>query len=125
MGRPSKYTPELADHICRRLAIGDSMRKVCSDPEMPDITTVFKWIREKPEFAQQYARAKDESAHAHSERILEVIDKVLNEEVNPNAARVALDALKWTAARMQPKRYGDRVDTHLSGDIQVTVDKVE
>ena len=54
-----------------------------------------------------------------------MIDKVLNEEVNPNAARVALDALKWTAARMQPKRYGDRVDTHLSGDIQVTVDKVE
>ena len=125
MGRPSKYTPELADHICRRLAIGDSMRKVCSDPEMPDITTVFKWIREKPEFAQQYARAKDESAHAHSERILEVVDRVLNDEVNPNAARVAIDALKWTAARMMPKRFGDRVDANLSGDITVIVDKVE
>lgn len=25
---------------------------------------------------------------------------VLNDEVNPNAARVAIDALKWTAARI-------------------------
>ena len=78
-----------------------------------------------PEFLNQYTRAKDESAHAHSERILEVIDKVLNEELNPNAARVAMDGLKWIAARMMPKRYGDRVDVNLTGDINVIVDRIK
>ena len=78
-----------------------------------------------PEFVEQYARAKDQSAHAHSERILEIVDRVLDSDVNPNAGRVAIDALKWTAARMQPKRYGDRIEANLSGDITVQVDKVE
>jgi hypothetical protein len=50
---------------------------------------------------------------------------VLNEELNPNAARVAMDGLKWIAARMMPKRYGDRVDANLTGDINVIVDKVK
>ena len=77
-----------------------------------------------PEFSEQYARAKDESAHAHSERILEVVDRVLSEDVNPNAARVAIDAVKWTASRLLPKRYGDRLDANLTGDITVIVDKV-
>ena len=49
---------------------------------------------------------------------------VLNDEVNPNAARVAIDALKWTAARMMPRRYGDRIQADLAGDITVIVDKV-
>ena len=72
-----------------------------------------------PEFSNEYARAKDESAHAHSERIIEIIDRVMEQEVNPNAGRVAIDGLKWIAARMMPKRYGDRIDAHLSGDITV------
>ena len=48
-----------------------------------------------------------------------MIDRVLNGEVNPNAGRVAIDGLKWIAARMLPKRYGDRVDANLTGDIIV------
>ena len=78
-----------------------------------------------PEFSNEYARAKDESAHAHSERILEIVDRVLNEEVNPNAARVVIDALKWTAARMMPRCYGERLNADLTGDITVIVDKVK
>ena len=52
------------------------------------------------------------------------MDSVLAEEVNPNAARVAIDALKWTASRLLPKRYGDRLDVQ-HGDINVIVDKIK
>lgn len=32
-GRPTKYTKELADTICERLAMGESMRTIAKDKE--------------------------------------------------------------------------------------------
>ena len=54
MARPSDYTPELGDIICSELADGKSMRAVCLPDEMPDKATVFRWIRTKEGFRDQY-----------------------------------------------------------------------
>ena len=39
--------------------------------------------------------------------------------MDPNAARVAIDALKWNAARMHPAIYGDKLQTEHSGEVTV------
>ncbi len=57
-GRPTDYTTDLADKICERLASGESMRSVGRDEGMPAVSTMFKWIRELPEFSAQYDKAK-------------------------------------------------------------------
>ncbi|MCP4322774.1 MAG: hypothetical protein GY787_13190, partial [Alteromonadales bacterium] len=41
VGRPSKYTQELADKLCAELAQGKSMRTVCKSPDMPIMSTIF------------------------------------------------------------------------------------
>ncbi len=46
-GRPSRYTPELAAKICRRLAKGETLRAICRDPAMPDKATVLRWLADK------------------------------------------------------------------------------
>ncbi len=53
-----------------------------------------------------------------------LIDRMFAGELSPNAVRVALQNMQWRAARKNPKRYGDRIDANLSGDITVLVDKV-
>lgn len=45
-GRPSLYTPELRDEICRRLARGRTLRSVCSDDDMPDRQTIYNWLNQ-------------------------------------------------------------------------------
>jgi hypothetical protein len=40
IGRPSIFTPELSEEICRRLADGESLRNICARPEMPAARTV-------------------------------------------------------------------------------------
>ena len=125
MGRPSDYNLDLADLICSRISNGESMRSICRDDDMPAMQTIWRWLREKHEFSERYARAKDESADAHAERILETIDRVLDEDVNPNAGRVAIDGLKWVASKLKPKRYGERIRADLVGDIIVHVDRVQ
>lgn len=138
MGRPSGYSQDLADRICAELAGGRSLRSVCDDEGMPDRQTVFRWLRQDEEFCAQYARAKEESADSLVDEMLDIADDAKNdwmERHDPNnpgyqfngehvqRSRVRIDTRKWTASKLKPKKYGDRV-TH-AGDadnpLQVSV----
>ena len=46
MGRPTTYNAKLAAEICGRMAAGESVRKICRDPEMPDFKTVMRWAHD-------------------------------------------------------------------------------
>lgn len=125
-GRPSLYTGELADQICAQLADGRSLRSVCKAEDMPAASTVFGWLRSNPEFLQQYARAKEASADALIDEILDIADDsrrdfeqtkdgpVFNHE-HVQRARLRIDARKWVAAKLLPRKYGDRVDLSHAG----------
>lgn len=129
-GRPTIYTSELAAQICEQLALGKSMRTVCEPDDMPAISSVFKWFREHPEFSEQYAKAKEESADAMAEDLLHIADTPVMGEIRtikPDGTveikqdemlghrRLQVDARKWLMAKMKPKKYGDKVDLTTNG----------
>jgi|TARA_B100000315_G_C14370848_1_gene492879 hypothetical protein len=66
-------------------------------------------------------------ADAHVDLIMDTAMQVLNGEIEPNAARVAIDAMKWTASKLKPRTYGDRIETTISGkvDFIATLQAVE
>ena len=74
MGRPSTFSQEAADRICEEIALGKSMRTVCAQDELPEIRTVFRWLREREEFCQQYARACEERSEAWVEEMTDIAD---------------------------------------------------
>lgn len=130
IGRPSIYTQELSDKICEELATGTSLRTVCIPEEMPSARTVFRWLRTSEEFCQQYARAKEESADAMSEDILDIADDGTNDwmwikrggedvQVPDNEvlqrSKLRVDTRKWIMSKMKPKKYGDRIDMTTNG----------
>lgn len=120
-GRPTDYTQDLADKICSLIGMGNSMRKVAAMKEMPSGQTIFSWFRKYPEFLDQYARAKEESADADQDKLDEIAEKVLTGEYEPQPARVAADIIKWSASKKKPKKYGDRLfqETKHSGVVGV------
>ena len=124
-GRPSRYTEALADEICERLACGESMRSVSRDATMPGMKTMFRWLRDKPEFRQQYEIAKQESADALIEDMLDIADNGTNDWMEQHDAdgncigyklngehvqrsRLRVDTRKWAASKLKPRKYGDR-----------------
>ena len=139
VGRPSDYTQELADQICSQLAEGKSMRTVCLPDDMPDKSTVFRWLRTHDEFRDQYERAKDESADALIEETLDIADDGTNdyitrensdgseyEVVNSEhiqRSRLRVDTRKWIASKLKPKKYGDKIQQQVSapdgGPVQI------
>ena len=104
-GRPSKYTEDLTEEICLLLMLGMSLRNICLKKEMPCIATVMKWLRLNPEFAAQYAHAREAQAELMGDRMVEL---ALNPPKNadPNMLRVQMDAIKWAAGKMRPAKYG-------------------
>ena len=123
-GRPSGYSEDVADTICQELMAGKSLRTICSMEGMPAASTVYSWLRQYPEFSQRYARAREVQADVLADEILEIADS----DLDPNRARVMIDARKWLAGKLRPKKYGDRVelDHKVDGNqpMQVTVNVV-
>jgi hypothetical protein len=132
VGRPSEYTKEIADKICDKLSDGISLRTVCLADDMPDKVTVFRWIRQNDEFRNQYARAKEESADAMGEDVMDISDNGTNDYMeddyqkgktpgyqlngeNIQRSKLRVDTRKWLMSKMKPKKYGDKLDMTTNG----------
>lgn len=130
MGRPSEFTQEIADAICERLADGESLRSICKDDGMPSRMTVFRWLGdpERVAFRDQYARAREEQAEFYAESIIEISDEkeveaiYQGEDVKLDLSssaiarnRLRVDARKWYASKLAPKKYGDFKAVELTG----------
>jgi hypothetical protein len=120
MGRRVTFDPVTAERICQRLAAGESLSAICEAADMPAKSTVTGWVLADHEgFAAQYARAREAQAEHYAEEIVQIADT----EADPQRARVRVDARKWTASKLLPKRYGDRVELEHSGSIQTVSDE--
>ena len=129
-GRPSTYTALVADSICEELIKGRSLLQISSDPDFPCETTVYKWLSQFPDFAEKYARARELQAEHYAAEIIALADtpmearKVVirpdgSEEVTIGDAvertRLQIDARKWYASKLAPKKYGDRTMSEHTG----------
>lgn len=132
MGRPSKYSQKLADAICERIAGGESLRTICAEAEFPHRATIFRWLAEDEAFRDQYARAREEQADHYAEEIIQIADDGLNDtyevdgetRVNQDVvarSRLRVDARKWYASKLAPKKYGDKVETTHTGEVDLSV----
>lgn len=108
-GRPSSFTQEIADEICNAMISGMSLRAICSAEDMPDRTTVLRWMGSDEEFASKCARARILQADALEEEMSDIEEKTLTGQIDPTAARVVLSSKQWRASKLAPKRYGDRL----------------
>ena len=127
VGRPSTYTEEWAREICARLANGESISKICRDDDMPGLSTVYEWLDARKEFADRYARAREDQAHYYAAEIIEIADNSgLDVTIGPDGkitinnesvarARLMTDARKWYASKLAPKHYAEKSLNEVTG----------
>lgn len=108
--------------ICDWLAEGKSLAAYCRSNEV-GYSTVMQWLDADPTFAENYARARVNAADADADAVTDIKERMLKGEITPEQARVAIDASKWTAAKRQPKRYGDKIEANVnhSGDVRIVI----
>lgn len=120
VGRPTNYNPEIAKLICERVATHDMgiQRLVNFYDDLPNKETIREWKLKHPEFAVQYALAKQIQVDNYAEDIIDIADNgskdyAMTEDgfqldtEHINRSRLRIDSRKWMASKLAPKIYGD------------------
>jgi hypothetical protein len=126
----TEFSQALFDAICARIALGASLRSICAEDGMPDRKTFNGWRQRTEALQAQYDQACLDREDHYFEQIIDIADECrigekrvtkANGDVEVTEidmverARVQIDARKWALARMNRKKYGDKVETELVG----------
>lgn len=127
MARPTDFTQEIADAICLKLAEGNSLRAICLADDMPNKSTVLRWLLDPAHaaFCDQYTRARALQVDGMVDEMPDIADDGSNDFVaktngdgstteafnseHVQRSRLRIDTRKWVAERMAPKKYGTKV----------------
>ena len=129
------YTPEerekLFETIFELIENGKSLRKALATVKLSS-STFFIWIDENENKSKQYARACEERAEALLDEMIDIVDDKSNDIIEtdlgdgiivekPNneviqRSRLRYDARKWLISKLNPKKYGEKMDVTSGGD---------
>lgn len=119
MGKREYDKQALSPVILAEIASGKSLREVCRADGMPSEATFRGWVTEDAELAAQYARAMSARADVIFDEILEIADRAKADDVQ--CGRLQIDARKWMLGKMNPKKYGEKIDHNHSGGVTVNI----
>ena len=125
-GAPTINPPELLEAICAGISLGKSARAMCVEAGISQ-RVLWNWLASDAALMQQYLRAKELCVDAYAEEIIEISDdgsrdtytdekgrEVIDREVIARS-QLRIDARKWYASRLAPKKYGDKLSTTQDG----------
>lgn len=131
-GRPSAYTPELAERICNLIATTSRGLAfiVSTNPGLPSTVTIHAWLADetKADFLRRYLRARERQADLIFDECLEIADdasgdapgkrKGDHEDVHATEqvarSKLRVDTRMRMAGKLAPKKYGEKLV--LGGD---------
>lgn len=112
-GRPSAYSPEIAEGICDMLAAGARWQAI-QDAFSVSLRSIKRWENERPDFARAVQEAK--AAAAELWATLDVLER----EQDPQRARVLLEQSRWIASKWSPQSFGDRLALDVDHRVDLT-----
>lgn len=94
---------------------------------MPNKATVFRWLAIHNAFSDQYARARETQADSLADEILDIADDSSRDTYEDKdghtktdqeviaRSRLRVDARKWLAGKLRPKKYGEKIEQTMQG----------
>jgi len=137
IGRPSKYTPEIAKKMCEMLADGIPLREICRQDGFPEWRTVYDWMYRDDALGEAgvglsaaFARAREVGYEAIAEECLKIADnpqwgqkQVMTDQGTSTTVedmlghrKLQIETRLKLLAKWNPKKYGDRVQ--VAGDAE-------
>lgn len=122
------FSQDIADKVCETIADKwVSLRKAC-DAVGVKVPTFLLWCDQNEALAEQYTRAR---AHAREQRFERLREISAEEPERDDKGRIDpgwvqwkkmhIDTEKWSLSKEDAKRYGDKVQTEVSGSLGVTI----
>lgn len=130
-----KYSTDQKEAILQKIFVkisnGSSARQAIIESEISN-AAFFEWLQKdtSKQYAESYARACEIRAEKLTDEILQIADEanadivgvdektgkpIVNGEAI-NRSRLKVDARKWLAGKLAPKKYGDKLDVTSKGE---------
>jgi hypothetical protein len=106
---------------CRSSLRRRAIRDICQDTSMPARSTLFLWLRQRPDFRQKYTFAKQFQIQCLADDMIDIADDRANDWIDregPDGKKVRVfnpenfrrskqqvAALQWRLSKLKPKRY--------------------
>jgi hypothetical protein len=140
-GRPTSFSEDIGDLICALMAEGKSLRSICELENMPHKSTVLLWVvkgdrgdEQYRAFSDQYRRAREAQTEAVLDDVIEISDdnrldyifkvaddasgqsaQAIVDHDHINRSKLRIETRFRFAAKMHPRKYGDKVQQEITG----------
>lgn len=113
-GRPSQYSEAKAAAILKRIENGETLTAIAKESGM-SLDCVYGWLKQYPEFAESYQRARESMART-------LLDDLIDEAKKTEPDRALLlktkgAIMQWAIARFNPREFSDSRRIELKGEI--------
>lgn len=127
---PRPLTEEIFESICQKIEETSYGTKHHCEKHDVSVGSFYRFMDSSEARLERYARAKDRQADNLVEEMIDICDDGSNdlmtiekgdisyEQENKevvNRSRLRIDTRKWIAAKLKPKRYGDKLDLTTGG----------
>ena len=113
--KPVRVTVDLMHGIADRLAVGETLKDILKDDNMPTYQAVMQAVLRSDELFEIYRRGRVMQSEYHTDQIIRLAQEPLpefNDNRLANAEvqrrRLEIDSLKWTLARNMPWGVRDK-----------------
>ena len=107
--------------ILDAIANGQSLSSILRREGMPSYSWAKQQLRNNAELRQQYDPALEDRGDRLAEELIELAFTKLPDDLDGRAQsawvqhlRVKIDVLKWTASKLRPRVYGERLDVSVT-----------
>jgi hypothetical protein len=137
-GVKSSYTDAIARKICAQIADGTSLKKICSNPRMPSLSSIKKWLLQPgfEAFREMYYYSRRVAAELLMDEVIEIADDSADDWIETfdkngkangwkpdheaiQRSRLKIDTRKWLASKLIPRIYGEKLEVEhgVTGDL--------
>jgi hypothetical protein len=124
----TKFTKQLIEDVCEVISTSNKSMAAIAKEFNVSVSKLRAAIANNVEFRDMYARAKEDQADFLAEEIIEIADDSSQDTLTDadgnelenrewvNRSKLRVDARKWIAAKLKPRKYGERVDITSDGE---------
>lgn len=112
---------KLWPEILREIGNGSSLITAIKKPGYPTYDSVQKYMRSRPEIRRMYEEAIEARADYLAESLIDISEEKPPEGLDGpqlsawiNQMKIRIDTRKWTAAKLRPKFWGEKIDVNVT-----------
>lgn len=112
------FDPNKFDGVLKQICSGMSLKMIFGESAEngKNVWEFYAYLNSDASLIQSYRRAQEARAEVLADEVISISD----EERDAQRARNRIDARKWYASKMQPQKYGDRLDLNITQPIDIS-----